>query len=103
MWMYLAVTLFISLIGVYLAWKKLISDKKSAKEQIRQGLINTGISEYHQKGQAKTYLLQEFEHCRKQGWTEQEFEEIYETIGKRTKGRKFKEALFALKAEKNGN
>lgn len=109
----------ISLVGVlisYLAYKQadqassntnqLIKDKyeealklvgQISNNKIEERLIEAAISEYSRKGEVKTFLLNEFNRLKPKGWTENQFEAIYKTIGMRVKNREFKQPLFNLK------
>jgi BioD-like phosphotransacetylase family protein len=64
------------------------------KEQIKDKLLETAVSEWRLKGQAKGFLLNEFNRLQPKGWTKKEFEEIYEQASIRKKGRKPKQPLF---------
>jgi hypothetical protein len=64
------------------------------KEQIRDKLLETAVSEWRLKGQAKDFLLNEFNRLQSKGWTKEEFEEIYEQASIKKKGRKPKQPLF---------
>ena len=64
------------------------------KEQIREKLLETAVSEWRLKGQAKDFLLDEFKRLEPKGWTKEEFKEIYEQASIRKKGKKPKQPLF---------
>lgn len=64
------------------------------KEQIRDKLLETAVSEWRLKGQAKDFLLNEFNRLQSKGWTKEEFEKIYEQAAIRKKGKRPKQPLF---------
>lgn len=68
--------------------------KENDKENIRNSLIESGISEWRLKGQAKIFLLNEYNRLKDRGWTKRQFEEIYKTIGMLFKGKEPKQPLF---------
>ena len=109
-------SIVISIIGVFISYRaykyakqangdtnQLIKDKyenalklvnqKNMKE-VEERLIEAAMSEYRRKGQANTFLLGEYERLASQGWTKEQFGEIYRTVGLRSKGREFKRPLF---------
>ncbi len=64
------------------------------KEQIRDKLLEAAVSEWRLKGQAKDFLLNEFNRLQPKGWAREEFEKIYEQASIKHKGRKPKRPLF---------
>jgi len=73
---------------------KSITVLEKNKYQIRESLINQGLAIWNKKGECRTFLLREFDYYRDKGLTEEEFEEIYETIALRKKDQKPKTKLF---------
>ena len=69
----------------------------SNKEQIRNNLLGAAVSEWQLKGQAKDFLLNEFNRLQPKGWTREEFEEVYKQASLKHKGRKPKRPLFDKK------
>ena len=65
-----------------------------SKEEIRERIIQTALSEWKLKGQASEYLRWEYERLKNQGWTQDDFEKIYEDVGMRHKNRPPKRKLF---------
>lgn len=70
------------------------SSKQDKKEEIKNRLIETALSEWKIKGQPRTFLLNEYSVLEKNGWTKEEFEELFSRICKRYKGREPKSKLF---------
>ncbi len=48
--------------------------KQDKKEEIKNKLIETAISEWKIKGESKTFLLNEYSVLKEDGWTKEEFE-----------------------------
>jgi len=103
----------ISFVGVLISWKAYHYSKQankdtseliktalneaintSNKEQIRNNLLGAAVSEWQLKGQAKDFLLNEFNRLQPRGWTREEFEKVYEQASIKHKGRKPKRHLF---------
>jgi len=74
--------------------KDLTTVFKGDKYQIRKDLIERGVSIWKEKGQAKDFLLREYEYLKDKGWSREEFEEIYKTISLQHKGKEPKSKLF---------
>ncbi len=64
------------------------------KEQIKEKLLETAVSEWRLKGQARDFLVSEFNRLQNRGWTKEEFEEIYKEASIRKKGKEPKRLLF---------
>ena len=103
----------ISLVGALISWKAYRYSKQANKdtneliknalnetintnnkEQIRDKLLEAAVSEWRLKGQAKDFLLSEFNRLQPKGWTKEDFKEIYKEASIRKKGREPKQPLF---------
>lgn len=67
---------------------------RRSKEEIRDRIIHTALSEWRLKGQAVEYLRWEYNRLKDNGWTSDDFEQIYVEVGQRYKGRLPKQKLF---------
>lgn len=67
---------------------------RKSKEEIRDRIIQTALSEWRLKGQTSEYLRLEYNRLNDQGWSQEEFEKIYADVAMRYKGRMPKKKLF---------
>lgn len=70
-------------------------------DDVAARLIDAALSEYRKNGQAKTFLLNEYSRLAPEGWSKEQFEQIYKTVGFRCKGREFRQPLFDHDTYKN--
>ena len=69
-------------------------NKEENRVKMREELIKAAIAEWKTKGQCRSYLATKYIYLKDKGWTKEEFESIYNEVGKLSKGRPFKQPLF---------
>ena len=87
--------MLVSIIGVVITYKAYGYTKQSVKKAARERLFNAALDDFRSKGEPVSYLLGRWDSFKKQGWTEEEFEEIYREVYKLHKnGKDPKNSLF---------
>lgn len=93
-WEWLSI-IIVSLVGVVVGCLSYGSAKSSAKKASRERLFNSTLEYFRSRGELAPYLLGRWGSFKKQGWREEEFEEIYREVYRlQNNGKDPKNSLF---------